>query len=99
MYVYAYFNRNNKVLYVSSTRHILDRYQQHEREDEWMAQVNSITVCGPYSEKVGLHSEKVLIANLCPRYNLNRAENYINENALIVHEEGVSFQHFDAMKH
>ena len=99
MYVYAYFNKNNKVLYVGSTRHILGRYQQHECEDEWMSQVHSITVWGPYSEKDGLLSEKVLIANLCPRYNLNTADGYIGAEAPVVHEDGVSFQHFNAMKH
>ena len=34
MYVYGYRNKNNEIIYVGSAQHIVERYQQHQREDE-----------------------------------------------------------------
>ena len=41
----------------------------------------------------------MLIANLCSKYNLKAADNFINADAPVLHEHGSSFLHFNAMKH
>lgn len=56
MYVYGYRNKNNEIIYVGSTQHMVERYQQHQHEDEWMSLVDSVTVWGPYS-----HTDRLLL--------------------------------------
>ena len=98
MYVYAYHTANYETLYVGSTRHMLNRFQQHRKESAWMEQVCSITVWGPYEAAVGLLCEKVMVAKLQPPYNTNMADSFLHEDAPILHQEGITFDSYNAMK-
>lgn len=99
MYVYGYRNKNNEIIYVGSTQHIVERYQQHQHEDEWMNLVDSITVWGPYSHADRLLYGKVLIAHHCPRFSVNIATDCVNANAPILYQEGNTFDNLNALKH
>lgn len=98
MYVYAYRTANHETLYVGSTRHVLNRFQQHRKESTWMEQVSSITVWGPYEDNEGLLCEKVLLSKEKPIHNINIAEGFWNEDAPILHQTGVSFKNYNVMK-
>ncbi len=98
MYVYAYHTTNRETLYIGSTRHVLGRFQQHKRENEWMGKVASITVWGPYEEDEGLFCEKVLVAKEKPIHNTNMADGFWNEDAPILHQEGITFKNYNTMK-
>lgn len=98
MYVYAYHTANQETLYVGSTRHMLNRFQQHRKESPWMEHVTSITVWGPYEDSAGLLCEKIMVAKLQPPYNTNMADGFLYEDAPILHQEGITFDNYDAMK-
>ena len=58
MYVYAYYNKNSEAIYVGSSQQTLIRFYQHKQDDDWMNQVNSISVWGPYDSETALTIEK-----------------------------------------
>lgn len=97
MYIYAYYDAEGNLLYIGSTRHMLNRFQQHKKENKWMSQAVSIAMWGPYNQHEGLLCEKVLIAQNNPLYNTNMADNYRYEDAPILYQKPITFENYDAM--
>ena len=98
MYVYAYHTASQETLYIGSTRHVCGRFQQHKRENAWMEKVAYITVWGPYEEDEGLLCEKVLVAKEKPIHNTNMADGFRHKDAPILHQQGITFENYNAMK-
>ena len=97
MYVYAYYNNKNEVMYVGSSKHPVNRFQTHQKEDIWMQEVTSITIWGPYRDKdEGSLCERALVSALTPKYNINLTT--YNVDAPILHEQGTHFSNLSDMK-
>ena len=71
MYIYSYFANDGSILYIGSTEQVLQRFRQHQQEEVWMTKVASITVRGPYSERLVTDFEKMYISKFQPVYNSN----------------------------
>ena len=97
MYVYAYHNTNNEVIYVGSSKHAVNRFQTHQKEDVWMQEVGAITVWGPYNDPdEGALCERALVSSLRPRYNTNLTTYKVD--APILRQDGVRFKNLADMK-
>lgn len=97
MYIYAYHNMNNKTIYVGSSKHVVNRFQTHQKEDAWMQEVDSITVWGPYNDPdEGALCERALVSSLHPKYNTNLTNYHVD--APILHQKGIHFVSFSEMK-
>ena len=97
MYVYAYHNTNNEVIYVGSSKHAVNRFQTHQKEDAWMQEVGAITVWGPYNDpNEGALCERALVSSLRPRYNTNLTTYKVD--APILRQDGVRFKNLAEMK-
>lgn len=97
MYVYAYHNTNNEVIYVGSSKNAVNRFQTHRKQDTWMTEVDAITIWGPYHDTdEGALCEKALVSALNPRYNTNLTTYSVD--APILHQEGLRFQSLSDMK-
>ena len=98
MYIYAYHNNGNEVIYVGSTKHVVNRFQIHQKEDPWMQEVGTITIWGPYNAPdEGALCERALVSALRPRYNTNLTAYEID--APILHQDGMHFSGLSDMKH
>lgn len=98
MYIYAYHNNGNEVIYVGSTKHVVNRFQIHQKKDPWMQEVGTITIWGPYNAPdEGALCERALVSALRPRYNTNLTT--YDVDAPILHQEGIHFSCLSDMKH
>ena len=97
MYVYAYYNSENEVIYVGATKHVVNRFQTHQKEDPWMQEVDTITIWGPYNNPdEGALCERALVSTLHPRYNTNLTTYEVD--APILHQDGTHFSGLSDMK-
>lgn len=103
MYVYAYYNKDSEAIYVGSSQQPLIRFYQHKQDDEWMNQVNSVSVWGPYDGETALTVEKSLISFYKPEYNTNSLDykllpkpDFINNHELHFHSIKEFVQYFKA---
>lgn len=72
MYVYAYYNKENKPLYIGQAEDVLKRYEEHKCSDKWMNDVDKIIVHGPYPSNDDLsYFEKYYVRKEQPLYNKN----------------------------
>lgn len=98
MYVYAYYNTEQEIIYVGSSTNVVARFRNHKCTDHWMKHVAGIRVWGPYDCSTGLLCEKALISKTNPCYNINMAYGHDDTDAPILHESGIMFAGYDKMK-
>lgn len=95
MYIYIYFDQNQKPLYVGSTIQPLIRFKQHRQSEKWMKNVCSVSVLGPYDSEAALLYEKYIISRMQPKYNINS----INFDGIVSHPiEPKHYKHFPTIQ-
>lgn len=91
MYIYAYYNNDSEAIYVGSSQQPIIRFYQHRQDDDWMNQVKSVSVWGPYNNETALTIEKSLISFYKPEYNANSLDYKLLPKPVFINNHGLHF--------
>lgn len=98
MYVYAYYNKENKPIYIGQAEDAVKRYEEHQHSDDWMNEVEKIIIHGPYPSIDDLnYFEKYYVRKEQPKYNKNLLKN-CNYKEIVDPYGSIVFDNVTAMK-